>query len=60
MGVPVTTVDPSLPTVTAPPSPASKAFSPESSFEDELDRQITSYVQLGVPPTEPDRTRSSA
>ena len=49
MGVPVTAVDPSLPTVTAPPSPASTAFSPESSFVDELDRQITSYVQLGIP-----------
>jgi len=49
MGVPVTTVDPSLPTVTAPTSPASTAFSPDSSFEDELDRQVTSYVQLGIP-----------
>jgi hypothetical protein len=49
MGVPVTTVDPSLPTVTAPPSPASRAFSSESSFDAELDRQLDSYVQLGIP-----------
>ncbi|WP_051639922.1 DUF5701 family protein [Cellulomonas sp. URHE0023] len=49
MGVPVTTVDPSLPTVTAPPSPASTAFSQDSSFTEELDRQIASYVELGIP-----------
>ncbi len=49
MGVPVTTVDPSLPTVVAPPSPASTAFDVEASADDELDRQITAYVQLGIP-----------
>lgn len=49
MGVPVTTIDPSLPTVTAPPSPASTAFDPTSSFADELERQTTAYVELGIP-----------
>jgi len=49
MGVPVTTVDPSLPTVLAPPSPAAVAHSPEASYADELARQITAYVELGIP-----------
>src|SRR4051794_17082842 len=49
MGVPVTTVDPSLPTVLAPPSPAATSHAPEASFADELDRQVTAYVELGIP-----------
>ena len=49
MGVPVTTVDPSLPTVTAPASPAATSHAPEASFVDELERQITAYVELGIP-----------
>lgn len=49
MGVPVTTVDPSLPTVIAPASPAAASHAPEASFVDELERQTTAYVELGIP-----------
>ncbi|WP_456789861.1 DUF5701 family protein [Cellulomonas sp. P5_C5] len=48
MGVPVTTVDPLLPTVTAPPSAAATAFDPDLDVQAELDRQIAAYVELGV------------
>jgi Family of unknown function (DUF5701) len=48
MGVPVTAVDPLLPTVSAPPSPAATAFDPAADVRAELDRQITAYVELGV------------
>ncbi|WP_051275009.1 DUF5701 family protein [Cellulomonas sp. URHD0024] len=49
MGVPVTFVDPSLPTVAAPPSAAAGSFDPETGFADELHRQVTAYVELGIP-----------
>lgn len=49
MGVPVTPVDPQLPTVTAPPSPAASAFDPTADVRAELDRQISAYVELGLP-----------
>jgi hypothetical protein len=49
MGVPVTAVDPSLSTVAAPPSSASTAFDPGAPFDVELSRQVTAYVELGVP-----------
>ena len=48
MGVPVTVVDPQLPTVTAPPSAAATAFDPTADVAAELDRQISAYVELGV------------
>ncbi|GEK22480.1 DUF5701 family protein [Cellulomonas xylanilytica] len=48
MGVPVTAVDPQLPTVTAPASAAATAFDPEADVRAELDRQVTAYVDLGV------------
>jgi hypothetical protein len=48
MGVPVTTVDPLLPTVVGPPSPAATAFDPSADVRAELDRQVTAYVELGV------------
>ena len=49
MGVPVTPVDPHLPTVTAPPSPAATSFDPGADARAELDRQVTAYVELGIP-----------
>src|SRR4051794_20790374 len=49
MGVPITTVDPSLPTVLAPPSSASTSYDGAASFVDELERQVTAYVELGIP-----------
>ena len=48
MGVPVTAVDPRLPTVTGPPSAAATAFDPTADVRAELDRQITAYVELGI------------
>lgn len=48
MGVPVTAVDPHLPTVTAPPSPSATAFDPSADVRTELDRQVAAYVELGV------------
>ena len=48
MGVPVTAVDPQLPTVVAPPSAAATAFDAGADVRAELDRQITAYVELGV------------
>ncbi|WP_315097811.1 DUF5701 family protein [uncultured Cellulomonas sp.] len=49
MGVPVTTVDPQLPTVTAPPSPAAVSFDATADVRSELERQIAAYVELGIP-----------
>src|SRR6188768_2244518 len=49
MGVPVTTVDPSLPTVLAPPSPAATSYDGAAPFVDELERQVAAYVELGIP-----------
>ena len=48
MGVPVTVVDPLLPTVTAPPSSAAAAFDPTADVAAELDRQVSAYVELGI------------
>jgi hypothetical protein len=48
MGVPITSVDAGLPTVTAPPSAAATAFDPAADVRTELDRQVTAYVELGV------------
>ena len=44
----VTEVDPQLPTVTAPTSPASTAFDPGASPVGELERQVSVYVESGV------------
>lgn len=48
MGVPLTVVDPALPTVAAPPSAAATAFDPAADAATELDRQVTAYLELGV------------
>jgi len=48
MGVPLTVVDPALPTVAAPPSPAATAFDPAADPAAELARQVTAYLELGV------------
>ena len=44
----VTEVDPQLPTVTAPTSPAANAFDPAAPPVAELDRQVRAYVESGV------------
>ncbi|MDM7830053.1 DUF5701 family protein [Cellulomonas edaphi] len=49
MGVPVTVVDPAFPTAAAPPSQAATAFDPSATPAQELERQVTTYVELGVP-----------
>ncbi|ROS23923.1 DUF5701 family protein [Cellulomonas sp. PhB150] len=49
MGVPLTVVDPALPTAAAPPSPAATAFDATAGAVAELERQVTAYVELGVP-----------
>ncbi|WP_243884629.1 DUF5701 family protein [Cellulomonas fengjieae] len=49
MGVPVTAIDPNLPTATAPPSAAATAFDPTADPRAELERQIAAYVDLGIP-----------
>lgn len=49
MGVPVTVVDPLLPTVAAPPSAAATSFEPAADAVAELERQLTAYVELGFP-----------
>jgi len=49
MGVPLTVVDPALPTVVAPASPAATAFDPAAGAALELERQVTAYLELGVP-----------
>ncbi|MGY4643969.1 DUF5701 family protein [Cellulomonas sp. URHB0016] len=47
MGIPVTPVDPLLATVASPGSAAATAFDPAADPRDELDRQVTAYVELG-------------
>ncbi len=49
MGIPVTTVDPALPTVASPGSAAATAFDAAAGPVDELDRQVAAYVDLGFP-----------
>jgi hypothetical protein len=48
VGIPVTPVDPQLPTVASPGSGAATAFDPAADPRTELDRQVTAYVELGV------------
>jgi len=48
MGVPVTAVDPALPTAAAPTSSAATGFDPAADALAELDRQIRAYDDLGV------------
>lgn len=49
MGVPVTAVDPALPTAASPGSAAAHAFDAAAAPRDELERQVTAYVELGFP-----------
>ncbi|GIG22989.1 hypothetical protein Cch01nite_37130 [Cellulomonas chitinilytica] len=49
MGIPLTPVDPDLPTVASPGSPAATAFDPDATPHAELERQVTAYVELGFP-----------
>jgi hypothetical protein len=45
----VTSVEPDLSTVLAPPSATALAFDPAADPQAELDRQVQAYVELGVP-----------
>lgn len=49
MGIPVTSVDPLLPTVASPGSTAATTFDPAADPRTELERQVTAYVELGFP-----------
>ncbi|WP_449386093.1 DUF5701 family protein [Cellulomonas soli] len=51
MGVPTVDVDPALPTVLADPSPASTAYAPTLTRDEELARQVRTYVETGVAAT---------
>ncbi|MGN8244272.1 DUF5701 family protein [Cellulomonas soli] len=51
MGVPTVDVDPALPTVLAAPSPSSTAHSPALTRDEELARQVRTYVETGVAAT---------
>lgn len=51
MGVPAVDVDPALPTVLADPSPSSTAYAPTLTRDEELARQVRTYVETGVAAT---------